>query len=453
MNRKKHWLLSLVAICMFLTLPLSVQADEVQDEIKALKRRLEQLEKKLSTQDEKIEKQEQIIGDHDTDLKALEDIKEALSRFEFHVDATTVVQGTIKNEDNHRLVPVLGLPGEGDDTDASYSVDIEISSKIGEHGKAFLMLEATEADGLRSEIGGFTGVNYDARHSDGDDDVEVAEVWYEHRFFDGQLALTFGKIDPTRWFDTNAVANDEETQFLSDNFVNNIAIEWPEDLYAYGARLSMYPSDMVALHLGFVESNDDFEDIFDDNLMIAEIDFMPKFGELQGNYRFYGWKNSGDHTRFPDPSRNEEEGYGLGCSIDQQFSEHVSGFGRFGYVGNLDDDDIYPIEMAWSIGLQLAGGLWGRNDDMFGIAYGRAVISEDYRDFLRTYATERSFRPRRNVMGLNTTPAENRFEAYYRLQLNKHLAISPDIQVVEGLAGVSDARTVTIVGARAYLSF
>ena len=217
MNLKKLFFLSLFII--FFSSPAA--ADSVRDELKALKTRIEQLEKKLSEQDTKIEKQETVIAEHDSSFKELEGIKDVVSGLEISLGATSVVQGT---------------DGNGNDsTDATYSVDLEITSKIGENGTALLYLEGGEGSGVYPELGGFNGYNADATGDDAD--LQISEIWYEHSFKEDKVVATFGKMDVTRWFDANEVANDETSQFLADVFVNNIAVEFPD--YAYGARVTI----------------------------------------------------------------------------------------------------------------------------------------------------------------------------------------------------------------------
>jgi hypothetical protein len=407
-----------------------VRADEVQDEIRALKKRIEELERKVSEQDSKMQTQESKIEAHNSVIEELKPIKDAVGNLEFSLGATSVVQGTIHNDRNLYKVP--GMIDKGDDADASYSVDLEIASKVGEHGAALLHLQAGEGEGLNEETGGLTGVNADALGDDAD--VEVAEVWYEHRFFKDQLVATIGKVDITRWFDNNAAANDERYQFLADTFVNNTAVELPD--YSYGGRLSWYPLKWFELQLGYTEADGDFEDLFDDNFYIAEAGLKPVVKELAGNYRFYAWHNSGEHEKLRNTSRNDKSGDGWGLSFDQQITQDITAFARWG----LQSDDVYEVKRAWSLGFQLIGTLWGREADSFGIAFGRAETSGAYRDLLRA----ESFR---------TTPGESRLEAYYRWQLNEHLALSPDVQWVDGLKSSSRADQVTILGMRAQLDF
>jgi carbohydrate-selective porin OprB len=414
-NLKKLFILSL--LIMFFTSPAAAE-DSIMEELKALKTRIEQLEKKLSEQGTKIEKQETVIAEHDSSFKEFEDIKHVVSGLEISLGATSVVQGT---------------DGKGNDsTDASYSVDLEITSKIGENGTALLYLEGGEGSGVTDELEGFNGYNADATGDDAD--FQISEIWYEHRFKEDKVVATFGKMDVTRWFDANEVANDETSQFLADVFVNNIAVEFPD--YAYGARVTISPNEMFDISFGALEADSDYEDIFDENFLIAELGIKPKILSRQGNYRIYGWTNSGDKENFDDESEFQDDGYGIGISMDQEITDAITAFARFGW----QNDDVYAVEYAWSLGFQVAGSLWGRDDDMFGLGYARSEIGEDYRDSLR-------------ADGFRTAPAEQSIEAYYSFKVNDHISLSPDIQYAKDMAGKESLDSVFIFGLRAQLDF
>ena len=52
-------------------------------------------------------------------------------------------------------------------------------------------------------------------------ELNLREAWLRTELFGQRLALTAGRLDLTNYFDQNAFANDESTQFLSDALVNN----------------------------------------------------------------------------------------------------------------------------------------------------------------------------------------------------------------------------------------
>ena len=334
---------------------------------------------------------------------------------------TMIGQGTSGNDKNN--------PPEDDVIDGNISADLELSVKIGEHGEAFIALEAGAGDGLEGdEITSFWGVNADAGATS---NFQLTEAWYEHKFANDMVTFTIGKLDLTNYFDGNEVANDETTQFLSPGFVNSIAIEVPDNSAA--VRLTVSPVELLDFSLG--AQSDGWEDIDEKDFFIGEVDIKPKFGNLQCNYRIYGWTNRGDHAELRDASNDKEHGSGYGISLDQQVTDFLTFFGRAGY----QDKKLYEFDIAWSGGLALSGSLWGRDNDAIGIAYGQARLSSDYKDVLETAGTD---------------PAnEGHFEAYYRLTVNEHLAISPDLQVITNASGDDDFKTVTVGAVRGQVTF
>lgn len=99
-----------------------------------------------------------------------------------------------------------------------------------------------------------------------------------------------------------------------------------------------------------------------------------------------------------------------------------------------------PVEYVGSLGFQVAGSLWGRDEDMFGLGYARSEIGEDYRDSLR-------------ADGMRTAPAEQSIEAYYSFKVNEHISLSPDIQYAKDREGKESEDSVFIFGLRAQLDF
>ena len=81
-----------------------------------------------------------------------------------------------------------------------------------------------------------------------------------------------------------------------------------------------------------------------------------------------------------------------------------------------------------------------REDDVLAFAIGQVFPSEEYKD------------------AGNPGKGEGHIEAYYKLQVNKCLAISPDIQLIWNPNGVGkssegDNDTIFVYGMRAYLEF
>jgi high affinity Mn2+ porin len=364
-------------------------------------------------------------------------------------------------------------------TQASGSMDLVIEFPIANHHLATVFLEAGAGDGLQPAIeeainegiaemmikrlgegtveelepglGLLHGINDDAIGfgEAGESDVHLLEAWFEGSYFNELLTVTLGKIDLTNYMDANEVANDETAQFLSSGFVNNLAIDFPEK-NGPGLRLTISPVELVDIDLGIADAGGEWDNVFDDGFGMLEVHIKPKFGELEGNYRFYGWMSDKDHVNFvklehyeekevdnPESKAKEDFGTGYGISADQELPGGLTVFGRLGTA----DDEIYPVKAAWSAGAQLNGGLWGRDDDVIAFAYGEAIINKDHPDW----------------QGLKELDLdvdnEQQLEVYYSLAINENVAISPHAQYIMNPAGIAELDNMWVFGTRAQINF
>ncbi len=343
-------------------------------------------------------------------------------RFDFGLEVVSVLQSSVNNNHNYKRVP--GYPTRHDRTKLQTIADVSLEARLWEGASAFCSFEAVEGSGLDRQAGGLTGVNDNAKAYD----TKFAEFWLEQSLFDERVVVTLGKLDMGAYFDSNAVANDERTQFLSNQFVNSLTLDAPD--YGYGARIGFLPFEWLSFGVAVIEDGHKWANIVKDRFSIAEASFLPQFLGREGAYRVYGWHNSSDHEKLKDASRNNESGSGFGLSFDQYLTDDTCVFARWG----RQSSDIYEVEDAWSAGFSVVGNPWNRPDDVFAMAYGRGGLTDDYRDQLRGDDIR--------------TAAEGRMEVYYSFYINEHFTISPDIQVAHNLIGAQKANTVTVFGLR-----
>ena len=363
-------------------------------------------------------------------------------------DITMIVQGT----------PNANNAGTEEDAmfDASWSSDIEIEKRFENWGMAFLHLEAGQNDTIEPELNVFSNVNRDAFASGAN--VQVTEAWYEHYFFESQLDVTGGKLDYTVYFDQNEYANDETTEFLCRMFRNSPNIEFPYD-NCLGFHANIRPEMLKYLEfdLGIFNADQSWDRVLDHMFYIAQVNFTPAgfigLDEKQwfGNYRFYGWINDMQHNSLSklgiSTTDNKALNYGLGMSWDQMITDVFGIFGRFGWqrgnVALVDANGINAptLEWSWSLGAQITGRYWNRDEDVVAVMVGQAIPSYEYL-----------------ASSPSASTAEGHIETYYRWQLNEHLAISPDLQFIWYPAGVNqhskgDDNTIFVYGGRAQIDF
>ncbi len=424
----------------------------LREEVRRLEKRVEALEEKLNKQAECIKNQEVIIKHHedkiseyesrfehsDTHLLHREEGPPAFTSDGFRIGAgvTSVLQATNRANATSQK--------DEDVSDLSYSADIEIEKEFQDiRGSAFIHLETGQGEGVEDELTLFSNVNNDANN---DNNVRVAEAWYEQVLFDGKALLTFGKLDPTAYFDGNEVANDETTQFLGRIFRNSPVVEFPDN--TGGVRLAFMPQENVEFNFGFLDANSDWEDIGDNLFKIAQVDFKTKFSGREGNYRLLAWHSGAEHTDWLDTSKTKEDCFGFGFSIDQRLTENTSLFTRFGWQDpkvydpdrTATGDLNYSLEYAWSLGFQIEGKAWARKDDVLAFAIGEAIPSDDYK---RGDSSRRA-------------KNEGHFETYYNIHINDYLCVSPDFHLIWNPFGKDVAgRTgpITIFGLRTQVDF
>jgi len=253
----------------------------------------------------------------------------------------------------------------------------------------------------------------------------------------GQVEVTLGKIDPFGFFDGNNVADDESEQFLNLAFIHNPLLDAGGDIgvgehgASPGLRLA-YVSDInggnnITTSLGLFGAGEgaDYMDSFDKPMVIGQLEYAGKtFGGLAGAYRLYGWSN-GSALKLDEVTRERHTGWGV--SIDQQVADHMTLFTR---IGQSTKGEV-NFGRAFTLGTQLDGGLWGRENDRLGLAAGWLEAS--------------------NESGMTGT--EKPIELYYAWQVNDHIQISPNVQWIREPGGDASASNVTVWGLRAKASY
>ena len=163
-----------------------------------------------------------------------EKIEEALADQEsksvkLGIDAAMVAQGVSQTQ---------GADSEADGhAYALASADLFFSAKIAQNTSLFADVVGLSGSPPDSEVGGLTLLNGYAARLVSQNQLNLREAWIRTEIFDQKLALVAGRLDLTAFFDRNAVANDETSQFLSDALVNNPMLGLSSNGAGLGGRL------------------------------------------------------------------------------------------------------------------------------------------------------------------------------------------------------------------------
>lgn len=360
-----------------------------------------------------------------------------------------------------------------DESQVNYRADVEVTlpgGRIGEaEGKFFAHFRLGQGNGLGSLPPTLTSTpNTTAfQLTNGDDAAALlAQAWYQLDVplgrggeAPGTLEITAGKIDPFVFFDQNKVADDESEAFLNNAFVHNPLLDSGGDMdvdaYGFGPALRLAyfghgdSPNRWGVSLGVIGAGGgaSFNNSFTRPLVIAQAEYSGKtWGERNGAYRVYAW-----HNRHATPFANEldashETHAGWGVSIDQQVTEQLTLFSRYGHSmqGRM------RFDRAFTLGGQLHGTGWGREKDRLGLALGWLNPSKSFMSAAPALDADADGTP---DFGFVPSGAERQAELFYAWQLNDHLQLSPHVQWIGRPGGDAAAKDITILGLRAKVAY
>lgn len=243
----------------------------------------------------------------------------------------------------------------------------------------------TNQEGL-NEVSPFSLAPYaddlksDLRHINGRDRSFLLEAWYKHTFIVSQevsLALTGGIIDTTCFIDDNAFANDETAQFMNEVFVNHRTLNLPS--YDVGGAAELEISDFTIRAVEMASKNEEGRHY---NYHALQLGYRAETPLGEGNYRVYGSLTGKKFQNYDENGHERLIGWGISC--DQKLGEIVGVFTRLGWQ---DDKAAVDHDSAYSLGLNINGKLWGRQDDEIGVGYAY-LKGADKSDFKHTTAAE-----------------------------------------------------------------
>jgi hypothetical protein len=412
--------------------------DEVAilQELEKLKQRIDELEAKLEQQEAKEVEYEEAKAE----VKDIKDvIMERLGTLSIHGGLVGYYQGMTE--------PEIGGQDFDNPDGVGYVADVEFSFEPLKNGEFYMRVHAGEGDGadrdLEPDGGLFADLNTINDDNPDGEFVDVLEAYYTHSFLDEMLFVSVGKTEQVVFIDDNAYANDENAQFVGKPFVNDPVLD-SEDEYAPLLAVGFSPIENLSF-VGLVQSSshagkkDKYSDIFTQPFVAGQVTFSPTIGELEGNYRLYGWGATYDHPDLTD-ANDMDRGWGLGVSLDQQITPDIGLFARAGY----HNGDVYAVDWFWSLGANFTGLIpWRANDELgFGVA--GLMANDDLDDAVIDTGL---------LLGDDNDGTEYHFEAYYRIALAEFFAITPDLQFVLDPLGDSDNDNVFTGMIKTELSF
>jgi hypothetical protein len=243
-------------------------------------------------------------------------------------------------------------------------------------------------------------------------ELNLREAWLRTELFGQRLALSAGRLDLTNYFDQNAFANDESTQFISDALVNNQMLGLAVN--GTGVAAEFDAKTGLRLKFGLQQSNTDATNLSDSLFTLSEIGYtFTPFALPEGTYRLW----------FRTDNTSSVTSKGFGVSFDQKLTSVVGLFGRYGTQEVIEGGrDHY-----YSVGVGFQTGLIINPLDTWGVGYAQ--------------------------MDLDSGENEKLAEGYYNFHLTDKLRLSLHLQHVLDGPGVEGKFGYLLPGLRLQAAF
>jgi hypothetical protein len=289
-----------------------------------------------------------------------------------------------------------------------------------------------------------------------------------------RFVLTLGNFSTLDVFDDNAYAKDPRTQFMNWGNWTYAAYDYAADArgFGVGAAGEWYRGDWVyrlARMTGPKEPNGLQMDFalakhYGDQL---EIEHAHTWGDQPGKLRVLAWRNRAVVASYSDATaylqahpgsnpqsflavRNGEKiKYGLGVNLEQAITPEVGFFLRAMKAdGKTETYAFTEVDDSLSTGVRLDGQLWGRAQDMIGVAWLRNGLSKERRQFLEAGGI--SFFIGDGVLRYQP---EQILETFYSWQVIKGTWLTADVQRIQNPAYNALRGPVNVFALRAHAEF
>lgn len=281
-----------------------------------------------------------------------------------------------------------------------------------------------------------------------------------------RLVFTVGALSPAELFDQNAYANDPRSQFTNGTFVNDATWDSPQDVHGYArGALASFITPRLALRTGVFQIARGPGGSLDWDLSrshgeVVEAELDPPLEGAAAAVRLRAWRNvglMGSYRRAlgarspPDLSAVRRRGatsWGLGLNAEVGNPERSSGlFLRAGWKdGATEPIASGEADMSVSLGGQLAGTSWGRQDDAVGLALAWSAISGPHARYLAAGGSDAHL----GAAGRRGA-AERVVEGYYALSAASWATVSAGAQLIVAPGADRSRAPVTLLWVRVHL--
>ena len=261
-----------------------------------------------------------------------------------------------------------------------------------------------------------------------DQGTRLTNLYWRQRMKGGKLVLVGGFVDVTDYVDIYMLASPWTGYFNFAFSTGSASIPVPNE--GLGLGLGGYLNENVYMIAGFADSNSDpanpgdgFDTFFNDHEYFSHFELgwnSTRETAFLNNVHLTLW-HADERVAAATP-----DGWGANISFSRSVNEHWNPFIRAGYA--KDGGSLLEKTLSAGFAYQTVPG-----GNQLGVAYNWG-------------------RPNDSTWGPGLDD-QHTFEAFYRIQLWKELAVTPDVQYIRNPALNPDDDTLWVFGLRARLAF
>jgi hypothetical protein len=283
-----------------------------------------------------------------------------------------------------------------------------------------------------------------------------------------RVEVRAGAMGLVDFFDVNAVGGDSHLQFTNWTVDNNGAYDYAADTrgYTYGVLVEYdTPAWTVRGAIALMPTVANGIDL-DWNIGRArgenvELEWRSGGGTTLRGLGFVNHANMGSYReaidafesgRDPVPNieahrRQGRVKYGTGLNVEQTLPKRMRAFARAGWnEGDSESFAYTEVNNTVSVGLDVAGGGWRRDQDKFGVAFVSNGLSDAHRDYLRLGGLGFLLGD-----GTLTYRRETIVETYYTARLWRGVSVAGGLQYLVNPGYNRDRGPVTVFASRLHI--
>jgi hypothetical protein len=281
------------------------------------------------------------------------------------------------------------------------------------------------------------------------------------------ITVKLGKMGVTDDFDTNRYANSGRTQFMNWGLISNTAWDYAADTRGYTNGLMIHWINPTwSLKYGIYQMPTFANGNILDDLNISKGENIELTLNPNNNgtiVRILGFNNIARMGNYnaaiaastpPNIVANDTPGrtkYGYGINIEQPIADNgdTGMFARYGWNDGKNESFAFTeTDEHLSIGGQVSGTHWGRNNDILGLAFLQHGLSADHIRYLALGGQGFLLGDGKLNYGKETI-----IESYYNWRLNEYAMIGPDVQYIINPGYNQDRGPAFVVSFRIHLEY